>query len=179
MVKMRYRNLTEVTVNYYPVDLEFLFSSSPFVSQDAGRFGNIRPNRSERIMLPADREEQTIALPGEFQNANVLVEVNGGGQSKSAAVYANALDVQVSEGFGQLTVSRNGDKRPLSNVYVKVFADRNGAPEFYKDGYTDLRGKFDYASLSTGDLDSTRRFAILVMSDNHGALVKEAKPPAR
>jgi hypothetical protein len=64
-------------------------------------------------------------------------------------------------------------------VYVKVFADHDGTPAFYRDGYTDLRGKFDYASLSTGDLDNTRRFSILVMSDDHGAVVKEAKPPAR
>ena len=42
-----------------------------------------------------------------------------------------------------------------------------------------LRGKFDYASLSTDDLNGARRFSILVMSENHGALVKEAKPPAR
>jgi tetratricopeptide (TPR) repeat protein len=179
IVKMKYRHLSEVTVNYYPVDLEFLFSSSPFVSQDASRFSNIRPARSERIMLPLDRDEQIIALPGEFQNANVLVEVSGAGQSKAAAVYANALDVQVSEGFGQLTVSRAADKRPLSKVYVKVFSDQNGTPAFYKDGYTDLRGKFDYASLSTGDLDRTRRFSILVMSEDLGAVVKEVKPPAR
>ena len=39
-----------------------------------------------------------------------------------------------------------GDKKPLSKVYVKVFADVNGTPTFYKNGYTDLRGKFDYAS---------------------------------
>jgi hypothetical protein len=179
IVKMKFRNLMEVTVNYYPVDLEFLFSSSPFAGRDASRFSCIRPNKSERIMLPADRDEMTIALPGEFQHANVLVEVTGGGQSKAATVYANALDVQISEGFGQLTVSRAGDKHPLSKVYVKVFADQNGNSVFYKDGYTDLRGKFDYASLSTGDLDSTRRFSILVMSEDQGAVVKEVKPPAR
>ncbi len=52
-VALNYRNLTEVTVNYYPVDLEFLFSANPFVTQDTGRFRMIRPNKSETIMLPA------------------------------------------------------------------------------------------------------------------------------
>ena len=47
------------------------------------------------------------------------------------------------------------------------------------DGYTDLRGKFDYASLSTGDLDTTTRFSVLIMSDTHGATVKEVQPPKR
>ncbi len=179
MVTVKYRNLSEVTVNYYPVDLEFLFSSNPFVTQGARQSGVIRPNRSEKVMLPADRTEYTFALPAAFQNANVLVELNGAGQSRTAAVYANDLDVRLSEGQGQLTVTRAGDKLPLPKTYVKVFADQNGTPVFYKDGYTDLRGKFDYASLGTGDLDSTRRFSILIMSGEHGAVVKEVKPPAR
>jgi hypothetical protein len=178
-VVLKYRNLEEVTVSYYPIDLEFLFSSSPFVSRDAGRFGTIRPRKSERLMLPAGGDTQIVALPGEFQRANVLVEVDGGGVTKTAAVFANALDVQVSESFGQLTVRRAGDRKPLPKSYVKVFADVNGAPVFYKDGYTDLRGRFDYASLSTSDLDGAGRFSILVMSEEHGAVVKEVKPPAR
>jgi hypothetical protein len=53
--------------------------------------------------------------------------------------------------------------------------DHTGA--FYKDGYTDLRGRFDYASLSTDDLAQTARFAILVIHSEHGAVVKEAPPP--
>ena len=47
---------------------------------------------------------------------------------------------------------------------------------FHKDGFTDLRGRFDYASLNTG-LDGIDSFAILVLSDKEGALVIEAKPP--
>jgi hypothetical protein len=178
-VALHYRNLGEVTVNYYPMDLEFLFSANPFVTQDTSRFRMIRPNKSEKVMLPAGAEAHVFALPKEYQSANVLVEVTGGGLTKAEAAYANELDVQVSEGFGRLQVTRAGDKRPLSKVYVKVFADVNGAPAFYKDGYTDLRGKFDYASLSTGDLDGTARFSVLVMSDTHGATVKELTPPKR
>ena len=43
--------------------------------------------------------------------------------------------------------------------------------------HTDLRGKFDYASLNTSELDRASRFSILIMSDQDGALVREAKPP--
>ena len=177
-VTLNYRNLSEVTVNYYPMDLEFLFSANPFVTQDTSRFRMIRPNKSEPIKLPAG-ENHVFALPKEYQSANVLVEITGGGLTKAAAAYANELDVQVSEGFGRLQVTHTGDKKPLSKVYVKVFADVNGSPVFYKDGYTDLRGKFDYASLSTSDLDATTRFSVLIMSDTHGATVKEVQPPKR
>jgi len=177
-VTLNYRNLSEVTVNYYPMDLEFLFSANPFVTQDTSRFRMIRPNKSEKVMLPAG-ENHVFALPAEYQSANVLVEITGGGLTKAEAAYANELDVQVSEGFGRLQVMHAGDKKPLSKVYVKVFADVNGTPTFYKDGYTDLRGKFDYASLSTSDLDGTTRFSVLIMSDQHGATVKEVQPPKR
>lgn len=42
----------------------------------------------------------------------------------------------------------HGDKS-VGKVYVKVFSqDKNGKESFYKDGYTDIRGKFEYATTS-------------------------------
>ncbi|MFT5468912.1 MAG: hypothetical protein ACI8UO_004025, partial [Verrucomicrobiales bacterium] len=55
----------------------------------------------------------------------------------------------------------------------------DGSVKFYKDGYTDLRGKFDYASLNTNEIEQVQEFAILVVHDEHGSLVKEVKPPTR
>ena len=69
---------------------------------------------------------------------------------------------------------------PLSKTYVKVFAKmKDGQIRFYKDGYTDLRGRFDYASLSTNDVDYVDRFSLLVLSESGGAIVREAAPPTR
>lgn len=178
-IRLNTRNVTEVTLNYYPMDLEFLFSANPFVSQDTARFRMIRPNKTERRALPAGVERHALPLPQEYRNANVLVEITAAGVERSAVSYANALDVQISENHGILTVRHTGDRRPLPRTYVKVFAERDGRPVFYKDGYTDLRGKFDYASLSTDDLDNTTRFAILILHPEHGAVVREVKPPQR
>ncbi|MES2708459.1 MAG: hypothetical protein V4726_17840 [Verrucomicrobiota bacterium] len=178
-VTLDYRNVSEVTVNYYPMDLEFLFSANPFVSQDTSRFRNIRPNKTEKLALAPGQTVKSFPLPQEYQNSNVLVEITTAGQTKAAASYANQLDLQVSENYGILQVRHAGDQRPLPKVYVKVFADINGTPTFYKDGYTDLRGKFDYTSLSTSDLDKTKRFSLLVLSPDHGATVREVAPPAR
>jgi len=55
----------------------------------------------------------------------------------------------------------------------------NGQVRFYKDGYTDLRGKFEYASLNTDDLDQVQRFAILIIDPSAGAHIEEATPPTR
>jgi hypothetical protein len=49
---------------------------------------------------------------------------------------------------------------------------------FHKDGYTDLRGRFDYASVSS-DVAAATRFAVLVASDTDGAVIGEADPPAQ
>jgi len=48
----------------------------------------------------------------------------------------------------------------------------------YKGGYTDHLGKFDYASVSTPEMNPIERFAILVLSEEQGALIREA-PPAQ
>ena len=70
------------------------------------------------------------------------------------------------------------DRRPLSQTYVKVYAQRKeGTVKFYKDGYTDLRGRFDYSSVSTNDLDVVQRFSVLILHDEDGATVKEVAPP--
>ncbi|MEJ7593788.1 MAG: hypothetical protein WKF77_19795 [Planctomycetaceae bacterium] len=71
-------------------------------------------------------------------------------------------------------------RKSLSGVYVKAYAKmKDGNTRFCKDGYMDPRARFDYASLSTNDLDNVERFALLVMSDNQGAVVREVAPPAR
>ena len=48
---------------------------------------------------------------------------------------------------------------------------------FYKDGYPDRRGRFDYVTLSPDDLAGVERFALLVVSDAAGAPVLGGAPP--
>ena len=74
---------------------------------------------------------------------------------------------------------RASPRAALPAAYVKVYARSAGRVAFYKDGYTDLAGRFDYATLSTDDLDRVERFAILVVADDAGATVTEAAPPPR
>ena len=179
-LEIEYANLAQCDVNYYEMDIEFLFSTSPFVQQGSGSFAYIRPNRTDHLELPLDRKQVDIELPAEFKSSNVLVEVRGGGVLRRQAYYANSLTVQVIENYGQLKVTHAGTGKPLAKVYVKVFARKSdGGVRFHKDGYTDLRGRFDYASLSgTGGADA-ERYAILVLSEEDGAVIREVAPPVR
>jgi hypothetical protein len=61
-------------------------------------------------------------------------------------------------------------------VYARA---AGGAVGFIKDGYTDLRGRFDYVSLNTDEAGQAERLAVLVLSDAFGAVVREAQPPKR
>ena len=177
-IQLSYANLDEVHVRYYIMDIELLFSRNPFVQQHSGQFAYIRPNADVVVELPKDKTSLTIDLPESLHTSNVLVEISGAGTSKSHAYYSNSLNIQLQEGQGQLRVSHEETKRPVSTTYVKTYARmKDGTIKFYKDGYTDLRGRFDYTSLSTNELDFVDRFAILIISDEHGAVVREVAPP--
>ena len=179
-VKLNFQNLKQVQVNYYLMDIELLFSRNPFVQQHSQQFSYILPNASETIDLPANQRTHEFAIPEKLANSNVLIEVTGEGLAKSQAYYSNALAVQTIESYGQVRVTHGKAAQPLSKVYVKAYARmQDGTVRFYKDGYTDLRGRFDYTSLNTNELDAVERFSLLILSDEHGAVVREASPPKR
>lgn len=46
---------------------------------------------------------------------------------------------------------------------------------FYKDGYTDLRGVFDFESLSVDASSEVNLYSILVISENNGTTIVEAR----
>ena len=179
-IDLSYRNLEQVTVNFYRMDIELLFSRNPFVQQYSGQFSYIQPNMSQVVDLPGDQDRLPIEVPAELRNQNVLVEIVGAGQRQAKAYYSNSLSVQLSENFGQLRVLRQDTGEPLSTTYVKVYSqNHDGSITFYKDGYTDLRGRFDYSTLSENSLENVKRFSILVLHDDAGAMVREADPPTR
>ncbi|PRQ06555.1 hypothetical protein ENSA7_38750 [Enhygromyxa salina] len=179
-ITLSYQNLQSCTLSCYRMDIELLFSRQPFMKDQSQRFSIVQPNYSEQITLPPDRTEHRFELPAEFRGANTIIEVLGAGLRRSQANYAHELQVRVIEQFGQLRVHERAGGKPIARAYVKVYARKHGgAVEFYKDGYTDLRGAFDYASLSTDELDRVEQFAVLVQTEQRGALIREAAPPQR
>ena len=176
-VRVTARNLPGVTVNYYLMDVELLFSRTPFVQQSGQSFAVIRPNKS--VVVPVQADKAVVQVPAELAAKNLLVEVTGGGKTRSAVYYAGAVGVSLAESYGQLTAT-GADGKPLPAVYVKVYARlADGRVLFHKDGYTDRRGRFDYATVSTPERGAVERFAVLVLDDARGAAVKEAAPPPR
>ncbi len=179
-ITIRYRNIDQCRIRYYPMDIELLFSRNPFVEGGADHFGYIRPSDMETVALPEGESPHTVALPEQYRSSNLMIEVTAQGIRRSETYYANALDVRIIGDYGHLQVAHDRTGKPLPMTYVKVYARmRGGEVRFYKDGYTDLRGRFDFVSLSTDELDNVEKFAILVLNEEHGAVIREAEPPKR
>ena len=187
-VTLNYQNIENIRVNFYLMDVELLFSKSPFVQQGgATTFAYIQPNATADFKLPAVKGKEgekpllgqfAFDLPKELTNRNVMIEIVSGAVKRQQAYYANTMVVTMMENYGQLKVT-DAKGKALAKAYVKVYArmKTGGDAQFYKDGYTDLRGRFDYTSLNTNELDNVERFSILVVSPENGAVVREAAPP--
>lgn len=175
-----HERIDAVELRFHRMDIEFLFSGSPFVRGDGGAFGLVRPNRAEVVALAADATRTEFELPESFRTANVLVEARAAGLSRRATYFAGDLVVQGLERYGQVRVVDGGTRAALPKAYVKVYAElEDGQVRFHKDGYTDLRGRFDYVSLSGVSGPPVRRYAVLVMHDRAGARIQELDPPVR
>jgi hypothetical protein len=177
-IQLTWQNVNEVRVNYYLMDVELLFSRNPFVQEVSGPFASIRPNSTQSVKLPAGQAKLAIPLSKDLASRNVLVEVTAAGKTRSRPYYANAMDVRLLENYGQLLATESASGKPLPKVYVKVYARlADGSVKFHRDGYTDHRGRFDYASVSTPEKQPISRFAVLALSEERGAMIRETAPP--
>jgi len=174
-----YANISEVTIKFYFIDLEILFSRSPFIKQNIEDFSFVIPNFQEAINLEKQINYQTLKyeIPSQYATQNIFIEVSNKSNKQFETYFSTSLNVTISESLGEVTVL-NHDNKSLSKVYSKVFAQmKDGTVKFYKDGYTDLRGRFNYLELNTGELGNISKMAIFIMHDDLGSIIKEANLP--
>lgn len=145
----------------------------------------MQPFASKEIAVDANQTTFKFPIPADLASRNLVIEVasteNGLKQMKT--YFSATLKVRVVENFGELKVfiSNEGSQDiPLPKTYIKVYSKKigSGSVQFFKDGYTDLRGRFDYGQLSGTSVADMERFAIFVHNEEHGSLIKEAKSPA-
>merc|ERR1719204_3014238 len=173
-VNVSFKNVPKITVKFYLIDLELQFSTAPFLKKD-NAYSFVQPTAVAVIDNVDVEGSVTVPLPEKCANQNTIVEVSGSGMLESKTLYDNDLTVQVSKaGLGQIrVVKKSGEVIP--RAYVKVYAQTPNAPDgmFYKDGFTDMRGRFDYQTVATDAGSGVQRFAILVQTEGSGADVIE------
>lgn len=136
------------------------------------------PQAILRLELDPARVSTIVDIPEELKAKNVMIEAASPlGPRSSAARLSTALVIQLAETVGHVTVRARDTRAPLPRTYVKVYVQPRGSQgvSFHKDGYTDLRGRFDYVSLS--EPCEADKFAILVTSATHGSAIVEARAP--
>ena len=180
-IVVRGLNVASATVRAFPTDVEVTFSKDPFGGagvKAASAF--LRPAWEAEVDLSGAEDAAKVEIPEALRGANLLVEATDGEGRVTASlnVLSGALDVYAATEYGELRVrDRNG--RAVPAAYVKVYArDASGREtKFHKDGYTDLRGAFAYAAVSTDSPFRPSEFAILVISDRLGVRTLTAKAP--
>ncbi len=170
-------NLTHVQLQYYLIDMEALFSRAPFLTGGTEYFSYVYPSKVETIQLDPTQKLTRVRVNPEFIGKNTIINVVGGHIERLLKFFSASLKAYIQEKYGELQCT-DLEGNILPEVYVKVYAQHtNGTISFYKDGYTDIRGRFDYLSLNASKLETVRKFALLVMSDRYGASAHECNPP--
>lgn len=80
VLQVEHSNLTGLRVNYFPMDLELLFSRQPFVQDLGTRFTVIKPFRSDELKIN-DEQPLTIRVPDELKDRNLMIEVAAPGSA--------------------------------------------------------------------------------------------------
>ncbi len=66
------------------------------------------------------------------------------------------------------------DGKKQTSCYVKVYSAGPKGTKFYRDGYTDITGKFKYV---LGDLEGISKFSVLAIT-KQGGVINQVDPPS-
>ena len=178
-ISIIYKNIEEFIVKYYLIDIEILFSRSPFVKKTKVDFDLVKSEKEQKIKVKNEPKENKylLKIPDELKNKNFYIEVSSGKKKENEIYNSSLLKYSIIESIGEIKVM-TPELKPLPKVYVKCFCETNDeAIKFYKDGFTDLRGKFDYVSLNTDLVNEVNKFSILMVSQEYGSIIATCNPP--
>ena len=179
LISVLYKNVNIITIKYYLIDVEVLFSRNPFMKKSTVDFNYVNPSENKTYNVEKSNKENTlnISIPESLKNKNIYIEVSGNKKKEYETYYSSLLKCSILESIGEIKIL-SPELKPLPKVYIKCFCkDKNGNIQFYKDGFTDLRGKFNYVTLNSDLINRVKKFSILIMSKEYGSLIKQCKPP--
>ena len=174
-----FKNINEIQVKFYLIDIEILFSRSPFMKKTNVDFSFVKPYLIDTIKINNELKETFIDydIPEDLIKKNIYIEISSNNIKKYLTNYSSILKCLIIESIGEIKVL-SPDLKPLSKVYIKTFCEtKDNRILFYKDGFTDLNGKFDYVSLNSDLINNVKKFSILIKTDKFGTMIKQCNPP--
>ncbi len=171
---LKHANLNDTTLSLYHIDLEVLFSKDPFLKGGAeSSLPPIAPNQTTKVSFEKGSMETPYELPNDFRQGNILIAAESDHAKQLKILDSRQLETLIVPLNRTIQIIDPATNKPLPSTYIKVFVESgNGSVEFHKDGYTDLRGKFDYLSHTATDPSTVRRVAILVSHPEKGSLTR-------
>ena len=179
-IQLTHKNVSGITIKFFKIDIELLFSKDPFMENKNGGICSVAPNHELKFRVTkADFfKKAVIEVPSSLSTENLIVQVSSKDKQESVELYNSDLRVHLLDNYGLVRVLDNRD-RDLHTCYVKCYAKSAGVVSFHKDGYTDFRGIFDYCSTnsSADRLANIETFSLLVSHPDYGSTLTSAKPP--
>jgi hypothetical protein len=170
-LQVKHHRLDKTLLQLFSVDLEVMFSKDPFLSGDGAALPAIRANESREVALQGEQTE--VELPEAFRRGNVLVAAQSDKTKVLRVLDSRALETVRQPLDRTIQVFDSNSRLPLPQTYVKVYVQGpDGTAVFHKDGYTDLRGKFDYLSHTGSNLGEIRKVAVFVSHPEKGARIE-------
>jgi hypothetical protein len=130
----------------------------------------VRPRLAIDSKVEEDGNQRSfVNVPDQLLSKNLLVQASAKGLVATADFLPSSLIMRIVG--NEVEVTAHGQR--LVGSYVKVFARTgSGGPNvFFKDGYTNLLGRFEYASVCLDSIDRFSEFSILALDHKHGAAI--------
>jgi hypothetical protein len=184
-VKLVSTLIGQFVLKFYKVEVEVIFSINPFNFESKKSFSHVSPFL-ETVVNVNDDNELTVTrfdIPANLLEENLFIEVRSLNEKVKKSEFMTYVPFRIncvlSKEIGILKCFDQKSNKPVPKIYVKCFTKIGGSVSFYKDGYTDLRGSFDYVSLNSDKVDKIESFAILVTSPEFGSKIFIESPPKK
>ncbi|MDP4846681.1 MAG: hypothetical protein NWR51_05405 [Akkermansiaceae bacterium] len=173
-ITLRHSGLDEAELRLYHIDLEVLFSKDPFLKGGMeSSLPPIAPNLSAAVKFEKGSEFTPFQLPEDFRKGNLFIAAESDDTQRLEILGTRLIELRILPADRTVLVTDTATGKPLPNTYIKVYSEaRDGSITFHKDGYTDLRGKFDHISHTATDPSTLKRFAILASHPEKGSLTR-------
>jgi len=177
-LRIEHKQMEDIVVQIYPVDLEFLFSNAPFLGSNDASYKALRPLQEFVVKLDEEKSTTEFKLPESYQSGNRLLVIDDGEKEWLHPLQSTKLSTTINSASGMLQSLTQG--KPMPRCYVKVYAlTKDGSVNFFKDGHTDLRGMFDYRSHNVHAPADVQSFALFISHPELGSITKiigDARP---
>lgn len=179
-IQVTHRNIDRLKIQFFRLDLEVLFSKDPFLSEGSKHICATTPNHELKfkVVRSDDFKSSSVCIPESLLKECMMVQIISKDRLEVLEMFNSELAIFPLSDYGLVRIQTLSGEA-LHSAYVKCYAKyKDDRVAFYKDGYSDFRGSFDYASLNSNGIQTISQFAIFISHPQYGSTVVKAGPPS-